>query len=107
MHVDRAGENMQARDVDGLARRRHRVGSANAENLAVLDRHGGIDHGVWRDDLAALEDEVGGGAHSAAHPPSTGRSAPVIWRDTSLAKNRHALATSLSVVTRRSAYSLA
>ena len=38
--------------------------------------------------------------HSAAHPPSTGMSAPVIWRDTSLAKNRQAFATSLSVVTR-------
>ena len=67
----------------------------------------GVDHGVGRDDLAAGEDEIGGDAHSAAHPPSTGMSAPVIWRDTSLAKNRHALATSLSVVTRCSAYSAA
>ena len=38
---------------------RHRVGGADAEDLAVLDGDGGIDHGVGRDDLAAGEDEIG------------------------------------------------
>ena len=35
-----------------------------------------------------------------AQPPSTGRSTPVIWRETSLPRNRQALATSWSVETR-------
>ena len=43
------------------------------------------------------------GPHSMAQPPSTGRSTPVIWRETSLARNRQALATSSSVETRLSA----
>ncbi len=41
--------------------------------------------------------------HSAAHPPSTGKSTPVNWRATSLARNKHALATSTSVLIRLSA----
>ncbi len=40
-----------------------------------------------------------------AQPPSTGRSIPVIWRDTGEARNKQAFATSSSVVIRRSAYS--
>src|SRR6185369_15434560 len=105
MHVDRAGQHVHPGDINGLLRGWHCVKRADRQNFAVLDRNRSVDHGVGRNDLAALEDQVG--RHSAAHPPSTGISAPVIWRETSLAKNRHAFATSLSVVTRRSAYSLA
>ena len=63
------------------------------------------------DHLAVADDEIGGASwsppHSMAQPPSTGRSTPVIWRETSLARNRQALATSASIVTRLSAYSAA
>ena len=67
-----------------------------------------VDDGVRRDDLAAADEEIGRdhvASYSMAQPPSTGRSTPVIWRDASLARNRQALATSASVVTRLSAYS--
>ncbi len=40
---------------------------------------------------------------AAAQPPSTGKSTPVNWRDTSLARNRQAFATSASVLIRFSA----
>ena len=59
MHVDRAGQHVHAGDVDCLARWRHCVRAADAENLSVLDGDGRLDHGVGRDDLAALEDQVG------------------------------------------------
>ena len=41
MHVDGAGQHMEAAGVERLARRRHRFGSADRENSAVLDRDAG------------------------------------------------------------------
>ncbi len=78
MHVDRAGQDMHAGDIDGFFCGWHRLGRANGQDFPVLDRDAGVNHGIRRDDLAAGEDEIGADAHSAAHPPSTGRSAPVI-----------------------------
>ena len=108
MHVDGAGENVQAARIEGIARERHRLVGADCDDAAVLDRDAGGDRAVMRHHRAVADDEVGGGghcgpAHSIAQPPSTGRSTPVIWREASLARNRQALATSASIVTRLSA----
>src|SRR5262249_56318793 len=91
-------------------------GGADRDDYAMLDRDACREHAVGRHDAAAVDDEIGLFAHgrtfwshlqSIAHPPSTGRSMPVICRDTSLARNRQALATSASVEMRLSAYSAA
>ena len=109
MDVDGAGKDMQAGRVEGFARRRHRLVSADGEHAPVFDGDTAGDHAVVRHQSAVADDEIGGHwrpwhtVHSIAQPPSTGRSMPVIWRDTSLERNRQALATSASTVTRLSA----
>ena len=108
MHVDRAGQQVHARDIECFARGRHGRVAADCDDRAVLDRNTRIDHAVGRDDLSVADDEIGAdhaAPHNMAQPPSTGRSMPVIWRDASLARNRQALATSTSLVTRLRAYS--
>ncbi len=114
MHVDRAGQQELARDIDRLPGRRHGSGGADQGDQAVLDRDIGPVARQAGDDRAAAEHQVRDeirmaralahrGAHSEAQPPSTGRSTPVIWRETEEARNRQALATSSSVETRRRA----
>ena len=106
MHVDRAGQDMEAGGIERLARGRHRLLRADRENFSVLHGDARRKGRIRRHHHAVANDEIGCGhgiPHSIAQPPSTGRSAPVIWRDTSLAKNRQAFATSVSSVTRLSA----
>src|SRR5204862_6861496 len=97
--------------IERLVRRRHgRIGT-DRDHRAVLDSDTRLDHAFGRHHFAVSDDEIGGdhGAipHNIAQPPSTGRSTPVIWREASLARNRQALATSASLVTRFNAYSAA
>ncbi len=113
VHVDGAGQHVQAGGVESLARRRHRLGSADREDqpslmamLADIRASGETTVPPWMT-RSAVVDWPCSAPHSIAQPPSTGRSTPVIWRDTSLARNRQALATSRSTVTRFSAYSAA
>ena len=106
VNVDGAGQNMQPARIQRLPGRRHRLRRTDRMDQAVLDRDAGVIAGVRRDDRAAIDDEIDRVGHdrasryNIAQPPSTGRSTPVIWRETSLAKNRQALATSSSTVTR-------
>src|SRR5471030_2184055 len=106
VNVDRAGQDVQAGGVERLFGFRHRLGRADGVNQSILDGDAGAIFRVGRDDGAAVDDKIDRirwghrCAHNIAQPPSTGRSTPVTWRDTSLAKNKQALATSASTVTR-------
>ncbi len=101
VHVDGAGEEVEARDVHHLLRlRQRRAGREQRLHQPVPDRHVGAEAAAAVHDGAAAQQQV---RHSAAHPPSTGRSAPVICRAASEARKTQALATSASVLTRRSA----
>jgi hypothetical protein len=62
VHVDGAGQNVQAARIEGLARERHRLVGADRDDAAVLDRDAGCDHAVMRHHRAVADDEVGGGA---------------------------------------------
>ena len=109
MHVivDRAGQHVKPPRVERLRGLRHDRVVADRDHPAVLDGDAGVDDAVGRDYLARSDNEIGrrssSAPHSMAQPPSTGRSMPVIWREASLARNRQALATSASLVTRFSA----
>ena len=110
MRIDGAGQDMHARGVQRFGGWRHRRVVADGEYLAVLDGKAAVAHAIGIDERAVAQDDIGGDGHcrflvdqSAAQPPSTGRSTPVIWREASLAMNKQALATSASIVTRRSA----
>ena len=101
--VDRAGQEVQARDVDHLARGGHRLGRADRDDVIALDRDVGAIARRTAHDRAAGEDEIDRAAHSAAHPPSTARSTPLICRARSEARKRVASATSSAVLMRASA----
>ena len=105
MHVDGAGQDMQARGVERFDGRGHGRVVADGDDKTILDGDAGDEIGVRRHHRAVANDEIGdhGFPHRLAQPPSTGRSTPVIWRAASLARNRQALATSTSVETRLSA----
>ena len=110
VNVDGTGQDMHAARIQRFARRRHRFWRADRMDFSVLDRDAGANFRIRRDEDAAVDDEIdfvrichGSSPHSIAQPPSTGKSTPVIWRETSLAKNRQALATSSSTVMRFSA----
>ena len=111
VHVDCARQHVHPRSVESLTRMRHRRLVADRDDAAILDGDTRSDDGFRRHDIAAANEEIdrvhARHPHSIAQPPSTGRSTPVIWRAASLARNRQALATSASAVTRLSAYSLA
>ena len=106
VHVDGAGQDVESARVERLACRRHRRLGPDRDDVPVMDGDAGLDDGIGRHHLAAVNDEISRGhrrPHNIAQPPSTGRSIPVIWRDASLARNRQALATSTSLDTRLSA----
>ncbi len=105
MHVDvdRARQDVKAAHIQNLASGRHCTLGADGDDDAILDGDARQECGIGRNDRSTTNDEVGGHGllhHSIAQPPSTGRSMPVSWRETSLARNRQALATSASFVTR-------
>ena len=73
VHVDGAGQDVQAAGVERLARRRHGVVAPTASDRAVLDRDAGRDDAVRRHDVAAVDDEIGRAhrmASSSQHGPA-------------------------------------
>ena len=100
--VDRTGEDVLAGRVDRLASGWERVARADRDDRLGGDRDGCLEGTVGSDDLSARDHDVDAG-HRLAHPPSTGRSTPVICRDRSLTRNTTAFATSSPVEMRRSA----
>ena len=110
MAVDGAGQQVKPVGAHLLPCRRHAVVVTDRHDLLAGNGDAGRDDLLGRDHQAATDDQIDffgcvchGNFQSMAQPPSTGRSTPVIWRETSLAKNRQALATSVSVETRRRA----
>ncbi len=64
MHVDGAGQHMQAGGIDGLASRRGIAsGAPTARILPSLIATLASNHGIGRDDVAAVDDEIGRVAH--------------------------------------------
>ena len=73
MHVDRAGQHVQAGSVERLARGRHRLVGADRDDVAVLDRDARRrSTASGRDDLAAADDEIGcrSSCRSSQHGPA-------------------------------------
>ena len=58
VHIDGAGQHVQALRVERLARWRHRLIGADRDNDSILDGNAGIDDGVRRDHPAAADDEI-------------------------------------------------
>ena len=109
MHVaiDRSRQKKQAVGPHLFTCSWHQVIMTHSNNLFTRNRNAGLDDLIGRHHTGTPDDQVHFfhvvSFHSMAQPPSTGKSTPVIWRDTSLAIKRHALATSSSFVTRFSA----
>src|SRR5262245_60583749 len=60
VNVNRAGQYMQYRGVNGLARRRHGVAGTNGDDEAVVDGNGAVRNAIRRHQPAAGNHEVDG-----------------------------------------------
>ena len=100
MVVDRAGQQVQPVRIQRFLGGGHRLCVADRYDNAVLDRNARGIRGIRGDNRSIVDDKICDRFHdsltsqSIAQPPSTGRSTPVICRETSLAMKRHALAMS-------------